>query len=81
MSDVLKSFESEVPGDIANFLRRALFNHKGFNSKHVVVQVIGRKVILEGSVTSSDEKEEIDKFIREFDFVEMLSSYITLKNN
>lgn len=62
---------------MANFLRRALFNHKGINSRNVVVQVVDRKVFLEGSVMFSKEKEEIDKFVREFPFVEAVSSYIT----
>lgn len=69
----------EAPPDMANYLRRALFNHKGFNSKHVVIQVVGRKVFLEGSVLLSEEKEEIEKFVRAFPFVEMVASYITFR--
>ncbi len=77
--DGLNNPDIEVPRDMANFLRRALFNHKGFNSRNVVVQVVNRKVFLEGSVASSREKEEIDRFVREFPFVEMVSSYITFR--
>jgi osmotically-inducible protein OsmY len=78
-ADFREELDMEPPRDIANFLRRALFNHKGFNSKHVVVQVVGRKVFLEGSVMLSAEKEEIEKFVRAFPFVEMVSSYITFR--
>lgn len=73
------SSETEVPRDMANFLRRALFNHKGFDSKNVVLQVVDRDVFLEGSVTYAREKEEIDEFIRGFHFVEKVSSYITFR--
>lgn len=74
-----RSDESEVPRDMANFLRRALFNHKGFDSKNVVLQVVDRNVFLEGSVTYAREKEEIDEFIRGFHFVEKVTSYITFR--
>ncbi len=73
------SSAKEAPRDMANFLRRALFNHKGFDSRNVVVEVTGRKVILDGSVISSGEKYEIEKFIGEFPFVETVSSYITFR--
>jgi osmotically-inducible protein OsmY len=73
------NFATEPPKDMVNFLRRALFNHKGFNSKNVVVQVVGQKVFLEGSVKLSTEKEEIDNFVRAFPFVKELSSYITFR--
>lgn len=79
VADGLENPEIEAPRDMANFLRRALFNHKGFDSRNVVVQVVDRKVFLEGSVMFSREKEEIDKFIREFPFVETVSSYITFR--
>lgn len=79
-SNVVNEFDSseiEAPRDMANFLRRALFNHKGFDSRNVVVQVVDRKVFLEGSVMFSREKEEIEQFVREFPFVKAVSSYIT----
>lgn len=77
--DGLDNSGIDTPRDMANFLRRALFNHKDFDSRHVVVQVIDRKVFLEGFVMSSGEKEKIDKFIRDFPFVEAVSSYITFR--
>ncbi len=79
-SNVVNEFDNseiEAPRDMANFLRRALFNHKGFDSRNVVVQVVDRKVFLEGSVMFSREKEEIEQFVREFPFVKAVSSYIT----
>lgn len=79
MADIIENQDAEAPRDMANFLRRALFNHKGLNSKNVVVQVNGRKVFLEGTVTEAHEKEAIDRFIREFAFVESVSSYITTR--
>lgn len=79
MADVVENPESEAPRDLANFLRRALFNHKGLNSRNVVVQVTGRRVFLEGTVNKASEKEAIDRFIRDFAFVEAVTSYITMK--
>ncbi len=70
---------SQTSADLANTIRRALFKNREFDCRNITIQVVGKKVFIEGTVVLQEQKVAIERFVIDLPEVDEVASYITCK--